>query len=123
MTMIRPLGANLLKNTTNDLYFVQHFLLPESTIETHSPIKGIIIQFQSVEYKKRISRPGTSTNIQRYCTFWNRFVVICTLRNRFYEQVLVFLPTVFVNENIASTCEDYSEFSDEELPNSPFHGS
>ena len=26
------------------------------------------------------------------------------------------LPTAFVNENMASACEDFSEFSDEELP-------
>ena len=70
-----------------------------------------------MEYKKRIFRPGTSTNIQRYFTFWNRLVAICTLGNRFYEQVLVFLQTVFVNENSGSACEDFSEFSDEELLN------
>ena len=42
---------------------------------------------------------------------------ICTLGNRFYEEVLVVLPTAFVNENMASACEDFSEFSDEELAN------
>ena len=67
--------------------------------------------------KERIFRPGTSTNIQRTGTFWNRFVVICTLENWFYGQVLVFLPTVFVNQNMASACEDFYEFSDEELSN------
>ena len=35
----------------------------------------------------------------------------------------MFLSTVFVDENIASACGDYSEFSGQELPNSPFHGS
>ena len=64
-----------------------------------------------MEYKNRIFRPGTSTNIQRYHTFWNRFVVICILGNRFYEQILVFLPSVFfINENMASSCEEFSEF-------------
>ena len=60
-------------------------------------------------------RPGKSTNIQQYCTFRNRFVVICTLGN-LYGQVLKFLPVVFVDENMASACEDYTDFSDEALP-------
>ena len=29
----------------------------------------------------------------------------------------MFLPTVFANENMTSTCEDFSKFSDEELFN------
>ena len=62
--------------------------------------------------QKRLFRSGTSTNIQRHCTIWSQFVVICTLGNRFYKQALVFLPTVFVSENMTIAYEDYSKFSD-----------